>query len=134
MNITADTNILVRALVADDPGQAAEASQLLREASSIAVPVPVLCELVWVLKRVYGFAVADIGTAIRSLLAAGTVRLDRPAVEAGLALLEAGGDFADGVIAHQGQWLGGEVFVSFDRQAVALLRQQGVAAELIRSD
>lgn len=134
MNITADTNILVRALVADDPGQAAEASQLLREASSIAVPVPVLCELVWVLKRVYGFAMADIGTAIRSLLAAGTVRLDRPAVEAGLALLEAGGDFADGVIAHQGQWLGGDVFVSFDRQAVALLRQQGVAAELIRSD
>lgn len=134
MNITADTNILVRALVADDPGQAAEASQLLREASSIAVPVPVLCELVWVLKRVYGFAMADIGTAIRSLLAAGTVRLDRPAVEAGLALLEAGGDFADGVIAHQGQWLGGDVFVSFDRQAVALLQQQGVAAELIRSD
>jgi predicted nucleic-acid-binding protein len=134
VNITADTNILVRALVADDPGQAAEASQLLREASSIAVPVPVLCELVWVLKRVYGFAMADIGTAIRSLLAAGTVRLDRPAVEAGLALLEAGGDFADGVIAHQGQWLGGDVFVSFDRQAVALLRQQGVAAELIRSD
>jgi predicted nucleic-acid-binding protein len=134
VNITADTNILVRALVADDPGQAAEASQLLREASSIAVPVPVLCELVWVLKRVYGFAMADIGTAIRSLLAAGTVRLDRPAVEAGLALLEAGGDFADGVIAHQGQWLGGDVFVSFDRQAVALLQQQGVAAELIRSD
>jgi predicted nucleic-acid-binding protein len=134
VNITADTNILVRALVADDPAQAAEASQLLREASSIAVPVPVLCELVWVLKRVYGFAVADIGAAIRSLLAVGHVRLDRPAVEAGLALLEAGEDFADGVIAHQGQWLGGEVFVSFDRQAVALLQQQGVAAELIRSD
>jgi predicted nucleic-acid-binding protein len=134
VNITADTTILVRALVADDPAQAAEASRVMRDASSIAVPLPVLCELVWVLKRVYGFAVADIGTAIRSLLAAGTVRLDRPAVEAGLALLEAGGDFADGVIAHQGQWLGGEVFVSFDRQAVALLRQQGVAAELIRSD
>ena len=134
MNITADTNVLVRALVADDPAQAAKASQLLRDASSIAVPVPVLCELVWVLKRVYGFAVADIGAAIRSLLAAGTVRLDRPAIEAGLALLEADGDFADGVIAHQGQWLGGEVFVSFDRQAVALLQQQGVAAQLMRSD
>jgi predicted nucleic-acid-binding protein len=134
VNITADTNVLVRALVADDPAQAAEASQLLREASSIAVPVPVLCELVWVLKRVYGFAVADIGAAIRSLLAAGNVHLDRQAVEAGLALLDVGGDFADGVIAHQGQWLGGEVFVSFDRQAVALLQQQGVAAELIRSD
>jgi len=134
VNITADTNALVRALVGDDPAQAAEAGQLLREASSIAVPVPVLCELVWVLKRVYGFAVADIGAAIRSLLAAGNVRIDRPAVEAGLALLEAGGDFADGVIAHHGQWLGGEVFVPFDRQAVALLQQQGVAARLMRSD
>jgi hypothetical protein len=30
------------------------------------------------------------------------VSMDRPAVEAGLAVLEAGGDFADGVIAHEG--------------------------------
>lgn len=29
-----------------------------------------------------------------------------PAAEAGLALLEAGGDFADGVIAYEGSWLG----------------------------
>jgi len=131
LNITADTNVLVRALVADEPAQAAQASQLLRQASTIAVPLPVLCELVWVLKRVYGFALTDIAAAIRSLLAADHVRLDRTAVEAGLALLEAGGDFADGVITHQGQWLGGDTFVSFDRQAVALLRQQGVAAELL---
>lgn len=115
VNITADTNVLVRALVGDDPAQAAEATRVLRE----------------VLKRVYGFAVADIAAAIRSLLAAGTVHLDRQAVVAGLALLEAGGDFADGVIAHQGQWLGGETFVSFDRQAVALLRGQGVATQLL---
>ncbi|MDM7954377.1 MAG: type II toxin-antitoxin system VapC family toxin [Cyanobium sp. CZS 25K] len=131
MNITADSNVLARALVGDDPAQAAEATRVLREASTIAVPLPVLCELVWVLKRVYGFAVADIAAAIRSLLAAGNVQLDRQAVEAGLALLEAGGDFADGVIAHQGQWLGGETFVSFDRQAVALLRDQGVATQLL---
>ena len=133
MNITTDTNVLVRALVADEPAQAAEASRVLREAASIAVPLPVLCELVWVLKRVYGFGIADIAAAIRSLLVAGHVRLDRAAVEAGLALLEVGGDFADGVIAHQGQWLGGDTFVSFDRQAVALLREQGVATQLLPS-
>lgn len=46
MNITADTNVLVRALVADEPAQAAEASRVMREATSIAVPLPVLCELV----------------------------------------------------------------------------------------
>ena len=47
MNITADTNVLVRALVADEPAQAAEASRVMREATSIAVPLPVLGELVW---------------------------------------------------------------------------------------
>jgi len=31
----------------------------------------------------------------------------RPAVEAGLALLDAGGDFADATIVYEGRWLGG---------------------------
>lgn len=57
--------------------------------------------------------------------------MDRPAVEAGLALLEAGGDFADGAIAFEGHWLGREVFVSFDKQAVSLLKAQGHNAQLI---
>ena len=133
LNITADTNVLVRALVADEPGQAAAASRVMREVASIAIPLPVLCELVWVLQRVYGFAKGDIASAIHSLLAASQVRLDRAAVEAALALLEAGGDFADGVNAHQGQWLGGDTFVSFDRQAVTLLREPGVATQLLPS-
>ena len=45
--------------------------------------------------------------------------------------VEAGGDFADGVIAHEGRWLGGETFVSFDRQAVKLLAAQGEAVKLL---
>ncbi len=59
MIITADTNVLVRAVVADDPGQAAAAIEALRQAEAIAVPLPVLCELVWVLRRAYGFHVAE---------------------------------------------------------------------------
>jgi predicted nucleic-acid-binding protein len=39
--------------------------------------------------------------------------------------LEAGGDFADGVIAYAGRWLGGDEFVSFDRAAVRLQIAQG---------
>jgi predicted nucleic-acid-binding protein len=49
----------------------------------------------------------------------------------GLALLEAGGDFADGIMAHEGKWLGGETFVSFDKTAVALLSLQGEATQLL---
>lgn len=56
------------------------------------------------------------------------VATDVPAVEAGLAALRTGGDFADGVIAHQGEALGGTVFASFDRHAVARLRDTGAAA------
>lgn len=57
--------------------------------------------------------------------------MNRPAVEAGLEMLEAGGDFADGVIAHEGAWLGGETVVSFDKQAVELLVRQGQPARLL---
>lgn len=57
---------------------------------------------------------------------------NRPAVEAGLALLEAGGDFADGVMAYEGTWLGGETFISFDKQAVELLAGQGLATQLLK--
>ena len=57
--------------------------------------------------------------------------VNRRAVEAGLALLDAGGDFADGVIAYEGNWLGAEVFVSFDKKAVKLLAAQDEAARLL---
>lgn len=65
------------------------------------------------------------------MLAAKNVEANRPAVEAGLSLLESGGDFADGVIAYEGRWLGGETFVSFDRAAVSLITAQGESARLL---
>lgn len=131
MKVAVDTNVLVRAAVRDDPVQADIAAKVLIDAELIAVALPCLCEFVWVLLRVYGFQPADAATAIRALLAANNVEANRPAVEAGLSVLEAGGDFADGVIAYEGNWLGGETFVSFDKKAVALLAAQGQSARLL---
>jgi predicted nucleic-acid-binding protein len=131
MKVTVDTNVLVRAVVQDDPVQARVAAQVLTDAELIAVALPCLCEFVWVLRKVYGFQVSDVATAISALLAAANVEVNRPAVEAGLSALEAGGDFADGVIAYEGHWLGGETFVSFDKKAVALLAAQGKSARLL---
>lgn len=131
MKITADTNVLVRAVVCDDEQQARAADKVLREAAIIAVALPSLCEFVWVLQRAYGFDPADIATAIRALLDTANLVVNRPAAEVGLAMLEAGGDFAHGVIVHEGNWLGGETFVSFDRKAVALLLEQGESAALL---
>jgi predicted nucleic-acid-binding protein len=42
-----------------------------------------------------------------------------------------GGDFADGVIAYEGQWLRGEAFVTLDRKAVAALTARGHVARLV---
>ena len=131
MRVAVDTNVLVRAVVRDDPVQARAAAQVLTEAELIAVAMPCLCEFVWVLRRVYGFEAHDVARAIRALLATKNVEVNRPAAEAGLALLEAGGDFADGVIAYEGRWLDGETFASFDGTAVSLLTEQGESARLL---
>ena len=131
MKVSVDTNVLIRAVVRDHAAQARVAAKVLADAELIAIALPCLCEFVWVLRRVYGLQAADAASAIRVLLATANVEMNRPAVEAGLAVLDAGGDFADGVIAYEGNWLGAEMFLSFDKQAVALLRAQGQAAQLL---
>jgi len=131
MKVAVDTNVLIRAAVRDDPAQASIAAKVLTDAELIAVATPCLCEFVWVLLRVYGFQPSDAAAALRTLLAAANVEMNRPAVEAGLSMLEAGGDFADGVIAYEGNWLGGETFISFDKKAVTLLTSQGQSARLL---
>lgn len=90
-----------------------------------------LCEFVWVLLRCYGRSATEIAASIRDLADSANVRLDRSVVEAGLAVFEAGGDFADGVIAFEGRRLGGEVFVSVDRDAVALIANTGADTRLL---
>ena len=73
----------------------------------IAVALPSLREFVWVLLRVYGLQAGEVATAIRALIAAANVEVNRPAAEAVRVVLEAGGDFADGLIDYEGNWLGG---------------------------
>jgi predicted nucleic-acid-binding protein len=131
MKITVDTNVLVRAVVRDDERQARAAAKLLKDAELIAVSLPCLCEFVWVLRRVYNFGRQDISAAIEALLDAGNVAVNRTAADAGLAILNEGGDFADGLIAYEGNWLGGETFVSFDKKAVSLIVKQGQQAKLL---
>jgi predicted nucleic-acid-binding protein len=65
------------------------------------------------------------------LAAAGIGASGRPAVEAGLAMLDARGDFADGVISHEGSWLGAEIFVSFDKEVTRPLAAQGRDVRLL---
>jgi predicted nucleic-acid-binding protein len=131
VKIIADTNLLVRAAVRDDPEQASIAEEALQEADTVAITLPTLCEFVWVLMRGYKRTPSQVATSLRRLLNSATVAVDRPATDAGLAILEAGGDFADGVIAFEGHRLGGEVFVTFDRKAASLLDAAGTTAQFL---
>lgn len=124
MKVTLDTNVLVRLATQDDAAQAAKALQVLQNATLIAVPTPALCELVWVLLRGYRYTPVQVAQAVRTLIHVRQVVCHTPAVLAGLAVLEAGGDFADGAIAYEGELLGGPEFVTFDQQAAKLLKEQ----------
>ena len=115
-------------LVQDDADQAKRAANELAKANLIIIPDTVFVELVWALKRGYCFKDEDIADAISALINTANVRANRTTVEAGLATLNAGGDFADGAIWAQGAAFGGGTFVSFDRDAVRILGKAGNAA------
>jgi predicted nucleic-acid-binding protein len=131
VKITADTNVLVRAIMGDDELQSAAAQKVLADAEAIALTIPALCEFVWVLSRGYKVPAPEIAKTVRSLMNAANIEVNRPAAEAGLEILESGGDFADGAIAFEGNWLGTDVFVSFDKKAVELIAAKGKPARLL---
>jgi predicted nucleic-acid-binding protein len=131
VKVTLDTNVLVRLATQDDPAQAALALRVLQKASLIAVPTPALCEMVWVLLRGYRYTPAQVAHALRTLLQVRQVVCHTPTVLAGLAQLDRGGDFADGVIAAEGELLGGTEFVSFDQQAIQPMKAQKRKARLL---
>ena len=132
MKITPDTNVLVRAALLDDAAQSKTALAVLKAAETLALPLPTLCEFVWVLRQHNRRSAGEIAQSLRQLLDAGIVETNRGAAEAGLAIMEAGGDFADGVIAYEGRQLGGATFVTFDRQAAKLVARLGGQSEILR--
>jgi predicted nucleic-acid-binding protein len=131
VNVIIDTNILVRFLVGDDEQQQKAAVRLFREADSIIIPTLVFCESVWVLRSRYKNAPRDIAAQIDGIVESHKIVVADDEVRAGLDMMEAGGDFADGVVAYTGRSLalnGTAVFASFDQAAVRLLSQCGFSA------
>lgn len=128
MKITADTNLLVRMAINDDKVQARRAFRILTSSERIYLPLPAIVEFVWVLESVYDFTRQRVLDAVRMLIDSDSVATDITAVEVGLQVHAAGGDFADGVIASAGASMGAETFVSFDRKAVDRVARIGIPA------
>ena len=126
--ITIDTNLLVRLFIEDDAEQAAAARDELERAGGVVITAPVLCELAWVLRRYYRMPRDTLAAILDGLTRIPKARIDREAMDAGVAALRAGGDFADAVIARLGEREGATVFVSFDRKAVRVLNGLGLAS------
>lgn len=132
MRATADTNVLVRAATGDDPKQSKTAVDLLSNAEIVVVTASALCEFVWVLRQGFRAHPAEIAASLQSLIASQNVVVaNRPLVEAGLTQLLAGGDFADAVIAREGESFGADVFVTFDKRAAKQLELQGFKTQLL---
>ena len=131
MIVVADTNVVLRIVGKDDDAAQTQAAlKLAGEAEKFVVPVMVLCEFCWVLRKEK--TRAEVAAALRILLNLENIAVDETAVRAGLRVLDAGGDFADGVIQHTGSRQAGapSVFASFDRKALRLLEEQGFATLL----
>ncbi|MDR0275431.1 MAG: type II toxin-antitoxin system VapC family toxin [Burkholderiaceae bacterium] len=128
MNIVIDTNVLVRLIVDDD--QSKKARKIFSEASSVTIPTHVFCEFVWVLSSRYSAQGSYIAKAIREFSQTEKVICNDAEVLAGLEMMDAGGDFADGVNAYAGMLMAPphSIFVSFDKRAVRLLAGRGLSA------
>lgn len=108
-----DTNLIVRYLVADDPGQAARARKLI-DGDDTYVCVTVMLETGWVLRSAYGFSAAQCAKALTEFAGLSRVTVeDAAAVAKALGWMRQGVDFADGL--HLAKAEGCDAFISFDQ-------------------
>lgn len=116
-----DTNVLVRYLTLDDPVQSPRAIEVVegaaRSGEPLFVSAVVLCELVWVLDRAYGYRKREIVRAVEGLLRAAQLRFTEPArLWATLADYRDGrADFADYLIGREATDSGCLTTLTFDQ-------------------
>ncbi len=112
-----DTNVIVRLLVRDEPGQLAAAEGVLREGQMFFVPDLVVAEAVWVLRRAYGWEPARVLEALRGLLSLSDVELeDEDSVAAATEAYAEGGDWSDHLIRQKARNRGCQGIYSFDAE------------------
>jgi predicted nucleic-acid-binding protein len=100
--IALDTNVLVRAIVAEADADATTRAQqqramaLLSSGKRLFIPLTVAQEVEWVLRSIYGMPVQDIAAVLQDLLHTENIETDRAAaVQQALAGYTNGLDFSD---------------------------------------
>ncbi len=116
-----DTNVLLRAILRDDPRQTPEAEKLFRsltiERRGFITQVT-LAETYWVLSCAKGLSRQDCLTVIRRLVETEVLEFDDgESVVRALTLAEEGADFGDALIEGTLELFGVDETVTFDRHA-----------------
>lgn len=113
-----DTNVLIRYLIADEPGQAAKAKRYI-ESGAIYVNCIVLSEAVWVLESAYGYDKDAIAATLERLLSTHEIEVE----DAGMALAavqdyrQSMAGFTDCLIGRRNSAHGCDETGSFDKRA-----------------
>jgi predicted nucleic acid-binding protein len=121
--LAVDTNLIVRYLTGDHPGQSAKARAVI-DGEDVFVSTTVLVETEWVLRSVYSFDSTQVCTALRAFAGLPRVSLEDPALVAtALDRTAQGLDFADAL--HLGRAEDRGDFVTFDRHLIRAARAAG---------
>ena len=120
--IGVDTNVLVRVLVPDAPGQTSKALSFLAERTPedpVYVSTVVAVELAWVLRRSYAFSPPAIIIALESLLESENAVVERAVLigDAVERMRNESIDLADYLISAIAREAGAAATLTFDRDA-----------------
>ena len=117
-----DSNVLVRFFVRDNEAQTAAATRFIAERTEESpgfISAVVVCELVWVLQKSYGYADAAVHEALTSLFESSNIIIERAdLVDHAIAeARQARADVSDCIIAALATAAGADKTVTFDKPA-----------------
>ncbi len=119
-----DTNVVVRYLTGDDPGQSARTRAAV-DGRAVFASTTVLLESEWVLRSVYGLTPEEVAVALRAFAGLPGVAVENPGLlAAALDRAEAGMDFADSL--HLGAAARCDAMLIFDRRFIELAQDSPV--------
>jgi predicted nucleic acid-binding protein len=117
LSLFVDTNVLVRHLTGDPPGQAGRASAYLAKADALFLPDLIVAEVVYVLESVYRAPRDRIAQSLRAVVTFPSIRTtDRDLLLRAIEVYEFDRlDFAEAYLVASAERSGVRAILSFDR-------------------
>jgi predicted nucleic-acid-binding protein len=121
-----DTNVILRYLLQDDPGQTRRANQIIDKQLSPEnrgfISLVAVLEIVWVMRSLLKQNPLQISAHIEHLLAAETLEVqnEQQVFDAAFALKRGTGEFEDALIGSLNAWAGCNGTLTFDKRASRL--------------